>query len=80
METLIQNDKKGLAVAALVLGISGLALGSLTCAILATIFGAKARSSSRPGMAKAGLVMGIIGIPCAIVFKIITLGVGLLTF
>jgi hypothetical protein len=75
-----QKDNKGLAVAALVLRIVALAIGSITCSILAIVFGAKGKTSTRQGMATAGLVMGIIALPWAIIFKIITFGVGLLTF
>jgi hypothetical protein len=74
------DDKRGLAVAALVLGILGLMLGSFICSLLGVIFGASARKSSRSGMAIAGLVLGVIGIPWAIFFKIVTLGCGLITF
>ncbi len=68
-----RQSTPGEAVAALVLGIAGLALGCfgipILCSILAIVFGIKARNMidagggllGGRGMATAGLVMGIIG-------------------
>lgn len=74
-----QPAANGIAIAALVLGILGLALGvcppivylALPCAILAIIFGVigknKAKQGApRGGMAMAGLIMGCIAIVLAV--------------
>ena len=73
------NDGKGMSIAALILGISGI-VGSLlpvvcffttVCAVLALIFGIKGRKASTEaygkasGMATVGLVFGIIGVAFA---------------
>jgi len=79
---------KGMATAAMVLGIVGLVLSiipwctwviGVPCDILAIIFGAVAISKVRSGeatgegMAKAGLVCGIVGILAVIMWIIIAL-------
>ena len=58
-----KKDRKGLAIAAMVLGIVSLVLFciwyiSLPCAILAIIFGIIAIKSSKRGMAIAGISTG----------------------
>ena len=60
------KDKKGLAIAAMVLGIVSLVLFciwyiSLPCAILAIIFGIISIKSSKRGMAIAGISTGAVG-------------------
>lgn len=60
------KDRKGLAIAAMVLGIVSLVLFciwyiSLPCAILAIIFGIIAIKSSKRGMAIAGISTGAVG-------------------
>lgn len=65
--TPVKPDRKGLAVASLVLGIVSVVLVcfvyvSIPCAILGIIFGALAKDSSKAGMAKAGLILSIIGV------------------
>lgn len=62
-----KKDRKGFAIAALVLGIVALVLFciyyiSIPCGILAIIFGILAIKSSGKGMAIAGLVTGSIGL------------------
>ena len=59
----------GKATAALVLGICGLVVCPLICSVLAIIFGKQAQSElalnpaqSGEGMAKAGFIMGVIGL------------------
>ena len=59
----------GKATAALVLGICGLVVCPLVCSVLAIIFGKQAQSEialnpaqSGEGMAKAGFIMGVIGL------------------
>lgn len=62
-----ENNKKGLCIAAMVLGIIALVLFcvwyvSIPCAILAIIFGIVGIKSATRGMAIAGLVTGSISI------------------
>jgi len=61
------NEKKGLSIAAMVLGIIAIVLCcawyiSIPCAILAIIFGIIGRKRAGKGMATAGVVLGIIAI------------------
>lgn len=61
------EEKKGLSVASLVLGILSLVLFcfwyiSLPCAIIAIILGAIGRKKGGKGMGTAGIVLGIISI------------------
>lgn len=77
MPSLEQKPGNGLAVASLVLGIVSLGLFcvwyvALPCAVLAIIFGKVAGNRARAGasgagMAKAGLICGIIALALAIV-------------
>lgn len=58
-------EKKGMSIASLVLGIISLVLFcyiyvSIPCAILAIIFGVLGKKKGGAGMAKAGLILGII--------------------
>lgn len=78
------NDKKGFAIAALVLGILAIVLCciwyvSIICGILALIFGIIGRKSSKKGMSIAGIVTGVIGIIITIVLYvgIVLLGLGI---
>ncbi len=59
------QEKKGLSIASMVLGIVSLVLWcfwylSIPCAILAIIFGIIGKKRAGKGMAIAGLVLGII--------------------
>ena len=61
------QEKKGLSIASMVLGIISVVLFciwyiSLPCSILAIIFGIVGRKKGGKGMAIAGLVLGIIAI------------------
>lgn len=61
------EEKKGLSIAAMVLGIISIVLFciwyvSLPCAILAIIFGIVGMKKGGKGMAIAGLVLGIIAV------------------
>lgn len=61
-----KKDRKGMAIAAMVLGIISIPLCwefliSIPCAILAIIFGILAIKSSRKGLAIAGISTGAIG-------------------
>lgn len=68
------EEKKGLSIASMVLGIVSLAFWYLAipCAILAIIFGIIGRKKGGKGMATAGLVLGII----SLVILIIIMAVG----
>jgi len=65
------EEKKGLSIASMVLGIISVVLFcfwylALPCAILAIIFGVLGRKQGGKGMATAGLVLGIIAIAIAL--------------
>ena len=70
------KDRKGFALAALILGIVAVAISCLNfldipIAILAIIFGILGLKSSKRGMALAGLILGAAGLIIAIVVIII---------
>lgn len=72
-------DRKGLAIASLVLGIVSLVFFclwyiSIPCAVLGIIFGTMSKTSSGAGMAKAGLICSIIAIAIAILALTILAG------
>ncbi|EFG65664.1 conserved hypothetical protein [Streptomyces sp. SPB074] len=63
-----RGTTSGMAIAALVLGIVGLFFFSILPGLLALVFGLVAlRGTGRPGMAKAGLVLGVIDLILGIV-------------
>lgn len=78
------KDKKGLAIASMVLGIIALVLFciwyiSIPCAILALVFGILSLKSSKRGMAIAGISTGAVGFVLMIllyVFIFFVIGVG----
>ena len=78
------KDKKGLAIASMVLGIIALVLFciwyiSIPCAILALVFGILSLKSSNRGMAIAGISTGAVGFVLMIllyVFIFFVIGVG----
>ncbi len=66
------KDKKGMAIAAMILGIVAIVLCliwyiSIPCGILAIIFGAMALKSTNRGMALSGVITGGIGILLTII-------------
>lgn len=72
----VTKDRKGFAIAALVLGIVAIVLSclwyiSIPCGILALIFGILGRMSSKKGMSIAGLVTGVIGMIISIVILVV---------
>ena len=79
-----QKDRKGLAIAAMVLGIVALVLFclwyiSIPCAILAVVFGILSLKSSKRGMAIAGISTGAVGFILMIilyVFIFFVVGIG----
>ena len=74
-----KEDRKGLAIAAMVLGIVSIVFCcvywvSIICAILAIIFGIVAIKSSGKGMAISGIVTGSIGIFISLFVTIFLIG------
>lgn len=82
-----EKDRKGFAIASMVLGIIALVLFcivyiSIPCAILALIFGILSVKSSKRGMAIAGITTGAIGFILTVllyVFVFVVVGVGTYT-
>lgn len=82
-----EKDRKGFAIASMVLGIIALVLFcivyiSIPCAILALIFGILSVKSSKRGMAIAGITTGAIGFILTVllyVFIFVVVGVGTYT-
>ena len=63
----VVTEKKGLSIASMVLGIISIVAFCWTwvatiCAILAIVFGIIGKKKGGAGMAKAGLICGIIGL------------------
>ena len=56
----INEEKKGMSIASMVLGIVGLIVFALPCGILAIIFSILGKKKGGKGFATAGLVLGII--------------------
>ena len=83
----VEKDRKGFAIASMVLGIIALVLFcivyiSIPCAILALIFGILSVKSSKRGMAIAGITTGAIGFILTVllyVFVFVVVGVGTYT-
>lgn len=78
-------DKKGFAIAALVLGIVAIVLCciwyvSIPCGIIALILGILGRKSSKKGMSTAGIVTGVIGMILCLVLYLGVVFLGLSIF
>lgn len=76
------NDKKGLSIASMILGIVSILLGrnfliAVACGVLAIIFGLKGKKMGGKGMAKAGFITGIIGVSLQLVLILIGTMLGL---
>lgn len=76
------NDKKGLSIASMILGIVSILLGrnfliAVACGVLAIIFGLKGKKMGGKGMAKAGFITGIIGISLQLLLMLIGTMLGL---
>lgn len=75
-ENIQQNNKKGLSITSMILGIVSIVwsfnfLISVACGVLAIIFGLKGKKMGGKGMAKAGFITGIIGLSLqAIIFLV----------
>lgn len=75
-------EKKGMSIASLVLGIVSVVLFcisyvSIPCAILAIIFGVLGKKKGGTGMAKAGLILGIIAIAFELFWILVAVGISL---
>lgn len=80
------TESKGFSIAALVLGISAFVVNkagilALACAVLAIIFGVKGQKQAGKGIAKAGMILGIVYLAWfALAFILVTvLGVAFLS-
>lgn len=67
------EEKKGMSIASMVLGIVGLLLFALPCGILAIIFSILGKKKGGKGFAIAGLVLGIIDTVYGVIAIIIAL-------
>lgn len=65
------EEKKGLSIASMVLGLVGIVIAALPCGILAIIFSVLGRKKGGRGFATAGLILGIIDVAWGL-FAIIT--------
>ena len=77
----IEDNRKGLSIASLVLGIVSILFVSkfiiaVACGVLAVIFGIKGKKRGGQGMATAGFITGIIGLSLQAVFFIFGLILG----
>lgn len=61
-----KHPRRGLAIAALVLGICSCVFLNITCGVLAIVFGAMAKAAGKNGVSNAGFVCGIIGVSLAV--------------
>ena len=71
----------GLSVASMVLGIISLVcvcswIVSITCGVLAVIFGAIELKKAKQPMAKAGLITGIISLSLVVLYLVCVFGLG----
>ena len=76
-----EKDKKGLAIASMVLGIIALVMFCIwyiaaPCAILALIFGILSIKSSKRGMAIAGVSTGAVGLILMIILYVFVIALG----
>lgn len=78
----IEDERKGLSIASLVLGICSIVFMSsfiiaVTCGVLAIVFGLKGRKRAGKGMAAAGFITGIIGVSLQVLFFLFGFFIGL---
>ena len=81
----VKKDRKGLAIAAMVLGIISIPLFwefmiSIPCAILAIIFGILAIKSSKKGLAIAGIATGATGFILTVIIYAFLFTIGFRAF
>lgn len=79
----IKDDKKGVSIASLVLGIVSVVLFytgpiAIAAGIMAIIFGNSSLKAKANGFSKSGLVLGIVGLMLATVFLVFFI-IGLIT-
>ena len=65
------EEKKGLSIASMVLGLVGLIIFAIPCGILAIIFSILGKKKGGKGVATSGLILGIIDVAFGL-FAIIT--------
>lgn len=61
------EEKKGLSIASMVLGLVGLLIFALPCGILAIIFSLLGKKKGGKGFATAGLILGIIDVAFGVI-------------
>ena len=71
-KTLPENNKKGMGISSMVLGICSIVFSfkfliGLPCGILAIVFGVKGKKTAGRKMAEAGFITGIIGLSLQVV-------------
>ena len=76
----INEEKKGMSIASMVLGIVGLLVFALPCGILAIIFSILGKKKGGKGFATAGLVLGIIDVIFGILMIVLTAGATMFYF
>lgn len=67
------EEKKGLSIASMVLGLVGLVIFAVPCGILAIIFSIIGKKKGGKGFATAGLILGIIDVAFGLLAIIISL-------
>ena len=65
------EEKKGLSIASMVLGLVGLFLFAIPCGILAIIFSLIGKKKGGKGFATAGLILGIVDVAWGL-FAVVT--------
>lgn len=80
-ENIQQNNKKGLSITSMILGIVSIVwsfnfLISVACGVLAIIFGLKGKKMGGKGMAKAGFITGIIGLSLQVIMFLVGVMLG----
>lgn len=80
-ENIQQNNKKGLSITSMILGIVSIVwsfnfLISVACGVLAIIFGLKGKKMGGKGMAKAGFITGIIGLSLQVIIFLVGVMLG----
>lgn len=76
-----EDQRKGLSIASMVLGIVSLVIWanfliSVTCGILAIVFGNIGKKRAGQKMAKAGFIMGIIALSIRVALVVLTILAG----
>jgi len=69
------QEKKGMSIASMVLGIVGIVMFRITCGVLAIIFSILGRKKGGKEFATAGLVLGIIDCSMGAIIILIVVGI-----